>query len=491
MSASPELGAGVFVVGTDGHGLSLAASRAFAPGEVVLDEAPRFLLVEEANGVDAELLAAVCAATGRALAEELPRTLAAVLSLWLRLDLHERDAMGALFCTPDAPGLAELCASIAAAVAARIPRLRGADPTQLGGALCAWLLSSHETFDAESGRAGAAIFQIGHRCNHSCEPNVAYLPVHSHRLSLRALRPIAAGEPVVCSYLRQPELLMPRGPRRALLAARKSFCCGCARCATADDAEPERRLPCAATGCGGTTALAGGGVWRCGGCGSDAPPSAKLLAREAELCERALREEAEEGGADDDGAGAIEPDGGPLGAAWEGHWVHCAALWRIGIRELRAALAAGDARGARAAAPRLAAHFAWARAAFPHAPNFASARAAEAFACLRAAAEALGDAEAGALAVRLCAAYLPALEAEYGAADVHNAAMRAFCAGRCAACGRGGCAGCGAPAIGAGGGRARAGALPLLPSAGSIKGALPPVTVTVHAVGPSPDWSGA
>ncbi|KAJ1627314.1 hypothetical protein T492DRAFT_876898, partial [Pavlovales sp. CCMP2436] len=49
-----------------GHGLSLVAVRDYESGEVLLDEPPRFLLVEETDGVDAELLEAVCAATERA-----------------------------------------------------------------------------------------------------------------------------------------------------------------------------------------------------------------------------------------------------------------------------------------------------------------------------------------------------------------------------------------------------------------------------------------
>lgn len=436
-------------VDADGHGLALFATRAFAPGDVLLDEPPLFLLVEEEDGVDAELLAATCAATGRAPAEELPRTFAAVLALWLRLGARERAAMGALFCTPDGPGLAELCGSIAADVRDRVPRLAAADPSELGAALCAWLLSSHDTACDATGRGGAAIFAIGHRCNHSCAPNVAYVPVGKHRLSLRALVPIAAGEPVVCSYLCQHELLAPRAQRRQLLAARKSFVCDCARCRAADEAEPERRLPCA---CGGHTAVTPGS-WLCDRCGSRAPPSDAVLRAEAELCDRALRADGGDGGSSSDGddgdggSGRAGREDEAESARWAGHWVHCAALWRRGIRALRAALAAGDAAGARAAAPRIAAYFAWADAAHPHARHFASARAAEAFACLRAAVETLGDVEAGALACRLAALYLPALEHEYGTADAHNAAMRAYCAARCGACGRlrcGGAAGRGA-----------------------------------------------
>ena len=229
-----------------GRGLSLVAARAFAPGEVLLDEPPRFLLVEADDGVDDELLAATCAATGQSAAHELPRTLAAALALWVRLPHAERCAMAELFCKPDDPGLAELCASIAAEVRTRVPRLshvgEDAGVPPLGDALLVWLLSSHTTACVESGNEGAALFALGHRCNHSCAPNAAYVPAGAHRLRLRALVPIRAGEHIFTSYLRSHELLAPCHVRRALLSARKCFRCVCARCAAADDAEPELSL---------------------------------------------------------------------------------------------------------------------------------------------------------------------------------------------------------------------------------------------------------
>ncbi|KAJ1627315.1 hypothetical protein T492DRAFT_182313 [Pavlovales sp. CCMP2436] len=245
--------------------------------------------------------------------------------------------MLALFSTPDEPGLSELCASIAAAVRARVPRLAaGGDAAELSRAMLAWLLSSHATACAESGREGAAIFALGHRCNHSCEPNAVYAPGGAHRLRLRALRPIVRGEAVCCSYLVQHELLMPCTLRRKMLTARKNFRCACARCRRDDDAEPERGLRCA---CGASTAVAGGGAWLCGGCGSRAGPSAGMLAREQELCALAMRDEMR--------SSDLELE------LWAGHWVHCAALWREGIDELRAALSVGDVARARRSWPLL------------------------------------------------------------------------------------------------------------------------------------------
>ena len=57
---------------------------------------------------------------------------------------------------------------------------------------------------------------------------------------------------------------------------------------------------------------------------------------------------------------------------------------------------------------------------------------AECYACLSALPS---DREACALAARLSAPYLHALECEYGVADVHNVAMRRFVASHCAHCG--------------------------------------------------------
>jgi hypothetical protein len=100
---------------------------------------------------------------------------------------------------------------------------------------------------------------------------------------------------------------------------------------------------------------------------------------------------------------------------------------------LRAAVAAGERAAAAEAAEQVVKFFAWAeRAERAEARrHFASARAAEAFACLVAA----RSPALAALAARLCAPYLRALADEYGTADPHNAAMRAHCAQTCWRCG--------------------------------------------------------
>lgn len=245
------------------------------------------------------------------------------------------------------------------------------------------------------------------------------------QLLLRALRPIAEGDTLAISYLLSAELLAPCAVRRRLLADRKHFTCGCARCVRdAEGEEPGSALPCSRCGAGQLRRQRGTApAWSCGACGATEAPSAAALAEEAVLVDAAL---------------GIEPEGGSRletidMAAWGGHWVSSVALWTRGLRELRRGVEGGDLLLARAAAGTpLAAYFAWCHERWPKCRHYASSHAAEVFACL----VATGDPECAALATQLCSPYLPALEHEYGEEDEHNVAMGKFFRTHCGQCGK-------------------------------------------------------
>jgi hypothetical protein len=236
-----------------------------------------------------------------------------------------------------------------------------------------------------------------------------------HNLIYRALRPIAAGEQLQPSYLEGPELLAPSFLRRRLLAARKGFECGCARCVSVVSVgEQGRELPCK---CGGRTAPCGHGKWRCASCQCSDAPTAGVLAMEEALVSAFLSSKSLQN---------IEQ------AVWGGHWVWSAEIWARGLPMLREGVEGGDVALARSAGPILQSYFEWCKERWPTCPHFVSSRAAEVYACLAA----TGDAECAGFASRLCSPYLPALQYEYGIEDGHNKAMGSFFKSHCGRCGK-------------------------------------------------------
>lgn len=84
-----------------------------------------------------------------------------------------------------------------------------------------------------------ALFPIGLRANHSCDPNVTFRCVHD-RLVYAALRPIKRGEQIFMSYI-EP-LYGSTIYRKNLTQKDKSFECQCSRCMTL--ADPCRTMLC-------------------------------------------------------------------------------------------------------------------------------------------------------------------------------------------------------------------------------------------------------
>jgi hypothetical protein len=396
-----------------GHGTSLRAARAFAAGEIVLQESPRFVLLRSVE-VDAELLRAVCEASGLGPEADMALTIASVLELWAGADEAARAAMAECFGTPDDPslGMADFVAKLVRDVQGLHAPLAACDAEQLAHSVLVWLLSAH-TIDK-----GAAIFEIGHRCNHSCTPNVTFQNSvsddHPNGLVFRAIRPIECGESLQTSYLVGPELMAPGCVRRRLLETRKSFVCACSRCA-AEQSESESE----GEGEGGDVRGKQGQVGR---------SQAAMVDQQPELATAALTGTLE--------LEALDRD------AWRGHWVLATALWADGLRRLRGGVERGDMKLARSGFPALSEYFAWVRDKHPIEAHFASSHAAECYACLAA----MQDEEAAVLASRLCASYMIALENEFGPLDAQNVQMRAWFRSHCGHCGKAAkscCARCG------------------------------------------------
>lgn len=115
---------------------------------------------------------------------------------------------------------------------------------------------------------GRALYAVACRANHSCRPNVALCAGETGVIRLVAIRPVAAGEEVLVSYLGESELLRPTERRQQLLSKSWGFVCGCARCsAEVDDTRGFACPACAVGTVHGRHAAHGGGWSACSACG--------------------------------------------------------------------------------------------------------------------------------------------------------------------------------------------------------------------------------
>ena len=369
----------------DAFGQGLLASRAFDAGEVVLAERPRFELLHGAV-VDAQLLGHVCEASGLTTEADMARTIAGALELWTTLDTAARAELLEFFGTSDDPhGVGKFVQTLVCDIKALHTALAGDDPQDLAHSVLIWLLSAHSTAQ------GMALFTIGHRCNHSCSPNVVFQNIDddlSDGLIFRALRPLEAGEMLSVSYLLGPELMSPAFVRREVLAKRKCFECACTRCV-----EEQNQ-------------------------GSVAAAEAKKLRVHPKLVAAAL-------------AGTLELS--TLNrSTWGGDWVFNSALWAEAIQRLRSGVEQDDTQLMHSSVPLLDEYFAWVGKRHSADLHFASSQAMDCYACI----SSTSDEVVAAAVARLCAPYMRALEYEYGAGDVHNMQMRAWLLTRCGHCGK-------------------------------------------------------
>jgi hypothetical protein len=194
---------GVAIEQSAALGSFLVARRAFAEGQVVTHEVP--LLVW---AVDCTI--------------PLNQYFAAPLAAFLGAPKVTQDTVLALFCPADARlaghhswlHVVEFCERT---VSERV---------------CVWTVPQLVRFcfickyNATQYQANqAAIFQLHARINHSCAPNACF-----NRGDVRALRSIAAEEPITISYFGCAELVGSTAARQTYLRIRYDFECQCERC---------------------------------------------------------------------------------------------------------------------------------------------------------------------------------------------------------------------------------------------------------------------
>ena len=132
---------------------------------------------------------------------------------------HEGDnAATTVACKPAAEQLAKVLATAA-------PVFK-ATTTKVARAIAAVKTNGYFITDEEGRRLGSGYYAVAALINHSCEPN-AIVGFNRGVMSVRAIRPIAAGEEVTVSYT---ELYRPVAIRSASLKDRKGFQCTCSRC---------------------------------------------------------------------------------------------------------------------------------------------------------------------------------------------------------------------------------------------------------------------
>lgn len=93
----------------------------------------------------------------------------------------------------------------------------------------------------------SALFAVGSKATHSCDPNCVYTSKLGPFLAYRALKPIQIGELITFSYIAD-RLITPRIDRRCALLKTKHFVCQCVRCVGIDD---NRGFKCKITKCRG------------------------------------------------------------------------------------------------------------------------------------------------------------------------------------------------------------------------------------------------
>ena len=117
----------------------------------------------------------------------------------------------------------------------------------------------------------AALFEMGSKVSHACQPNTSYSSRHNNgMMTYTAIRPIRTGEMVTFSYIGDV-WQTPTAARRDDLRERYGFECQCEHCKAGAASEPCRKLRCPS--CNGAslaefcTTDDGGDRWTCSKCG--------------------------------------------------------------------------------------------------------------------------------------------------------------------------------------------------------------------------------
>ena len=183
------------------EGRVLVAARAFAAGDIVLEEVPTLQWRKDAPG---ELVSAFLSAS--------PVDQASILSMATDTeDGSERARERHLL----AQELAEIYQG---------PRVLELIET---------LLSICDT-NAHSFESGLGLFAIACKASHSCDPNCGHSTRIGGSMRYYAFRPIAEGQQITISYI-SDLWSTSRAERRARLLAEKSFECACCRCSGPDE----------------------------------------------------------------------------------------------------------------------------------------------------------------------------------------------------------------------------------------------------------------
>ncbi|CAE8652855.1 unnamed protein product [Polarella glacialis] len=219
-------------------GRVLVAAAPFAPGELVLEEAPLLAWQEDPMQLFRDFLAAP--AWKQALVLDLARSKLSAE----RAAEHEAVALSA----------SQSETSIPIDTARQILQIVDTNAQQMHS-------------EGEDGtRAG--LFARASKAEHSCRPNCASTTQASPGvIRYHAVSPIEVGDRISISYLSELWSTPREARRNALLEMEKAFNCNCCRCVALDDC---RGLACLEANCSGFCFQEGVSLmWRCGKCGSE------------------------------------------------------------------------------------------------------------------------------------------------------------------------------------------------------------------------------
>ena len=260
---------GVAHAAVEGKGRGLVAAAAFAAGDTILREEavcwfPHWGLDDSEGALD--------------LLRVRPAHRAHLEGLLLQLAPYMADSARAASALAGDADLCSLtrsqlisCVALESAFGVRVDGARrwSAPPAATGAAGGTGSDAPARTIDA--------ICPVASLCNHSCEPNVAWVTdgprsLEGVAIRLVAQRAIAPGQELCIAY--KPSTSSPRRARRDALTSQYGFACGCRRCSR--DEDDTVAFACGACGGGpvrlrevaAAAARAGGG----GGGGGGVPP---------------------------------------------------------------------------------------------------------------------------------------------------------------------------------------------------------------------------
>lgn len=239
---------------TDNKGRILKATRSFRKGELILQETPLHIAVEDHKNVAFQTVKRICDKDTEEYYE--PLWYWAGLSSLTTKDLNASPPIGKLsYIDKDRQQrLLSLYHEPVTEASAQVKEIvaelhLSVDPVLVEELLQVWVLNC---FEHSEDPPGYSAYYVSSFCSHSCYPNACWSLGRNDSHVLKARRAISKGDEICISYLEEHSLLECAEVRKQHLYETKLFHCTCERCEPQEvNEDPCRGFRCA--GCGQCT----------------------------------------------------------------------------------------------------------------------------------------------------------------------------------------------------------------------------------------------